>query len=105
MNKRISFIVSVVMAAVIILSAAGCAVPERSAEHLEDYVFTVRYHDNFNSLQLTDIHWNVNTSTKASMSYLDKLLKEVNGHIVETQGGVRENRPRGAHRRHVHAGQ
>ena len=66
MNKRISFIVSVVMAAVIILSAAGCAVPERSAEHLEDYVFTVRYHDNFNILQLTDIHWNVNTSAKAS---------------------------------------
>lgn len=86
MNKRISFIVSVVMAAVLILSAAGCAVPERSAEHLEDYVFTVRYHDNFNILQLTDIHWNVNTSAKASMSYLDKLLKEVNDHIVETQG-------------------
>ncbi len=86
MNKRISFIVSVVMAAVLILSAAGCAVPERSAEHLEDYVFTVRYHDNFNILQLTDIHWNVNTSAKASMNYLDKLLKEVNDHIVATQG-------------------
>ena len=86
MKKRLFFIVSVAMAAVILLSAAGCANPQRYAEHLEDYVFTLQYHDNFNILQLTDIHWNVNTSTKASMSYLDKLLKEVNDHIVATQG-------------------
>jgi hypothetical protein len=69
-----------------ILSLAGCAAPTRSSEHLEDYVFTVQYHDNFNILQLTDIHWNANTSTMASMNYLDKLLKEAYDHIVATQG-------------------
>ncbi len=76
----------IVLAAVMLLSCAGCAGGQSSAEHLEDYVFTVQYHDNFNILQLTDIHWNVNTSTKASMNYLDKLLKEVDGHIKKTQG-------------------
>lgn len=76
----------IIMAAVLLLSLVACSEPISSSEHLEDYVFAVKYHDNFNILQLTDIHWNINTSTKTSMSYLDKLLKEANDHIVETQG-------------------
>ena len=31
------------------------------AEHLDDYVAIMKYHDNFNILQLTDIHWDSNT--------------------------------------------
>ncbi len=85
MKKKLTYIVSVAMAAVLLISA-GCSAPVRSSEHLDDYVFTVRYHDNFNILQLTDIHWNVNTSAKASMNYLDKLFKVVNDHIAKTQG-------------------
>ncbi|MBQ7153787.1 MAG: metallophosphoesterase [Clostridia bacterium] len=79
-------LVCIILVAVALFSLAGCAATTRSSDHLEDYVFTVQYHDQFNILQLTDIHWNVNTSTKSSMDYLDKLLKEVNDHIVATQG-------------------
>ena len=84
MKRKFSFIVAFAMAAVIF--TAACSAPQRSAEHLDDYIFTVQYHDNFNILQLTDIHWNVNTSARASMNYLDKLFKEVNDHIVAAQG-------------------
>ena len=79
-------VLCIFLAAVMLLSLAGCTKTQISSEHLQDYVFTVQYHDNFNILQLTDIHWNVNTSAKASMNYLDKLLKEVNDHIVAVQG-------------------
>ena len=74
------------LAAVMLLTFAACQAPTKSAEHLDDYVFAMQYHDNFNVLQLTDIHWNVNTSTRASMTYLDKLFKEVSDHIAATQG-------------------
>ena len=75
----------IALAAIMLFSLCSCTVT-KSSEHLEDYVFTVRYHDDFNILQLTDIHWNVNTSARDSMEYLDKLLKEANDHIVSTQG-------------------
>nr|MCR5689586.1 hypothetical protein [Clostridiales bacterium] len=76
-----------VLTAVMILSFVGCSGETISSSlHLEDYVFTVRYHDDFNVLQLSDIHWNVNSSTKSSTAYLDKLFKEVNDHIVAAQG-------------------
>ncbi|MBO4326057.1 MAG: metallophosphoesterase [Clostridia bacterium] len=77
---------SILLAVIILFSFAGCSRAVRSSDHLEDYVYTLQYHDNFNILQLTDIHWNVNTSAKSSMNYLDKLFKEVNDHIVATQG-------------------
>ena len=73
------------LAAVILTAFVGCSGEKiSSSQHLEDYVFTVRYHDGFNVLQLTDIHWNVNSSTKSSTRYLDKLLKEAN--VVTTPG-------------------
>ena len=74
------------LSAVMLLSLAGCAKTQNSSEHLQDYVFTLQYHDNFNILQLTDIHWNVNTSAKSSMTYMDKLLKEADRHIKAAQG-------------------
>ena len=86
MKKKLSYLVSAVLAVIMILSLAGCTAPKRYSEHLEDYVFTAKYHDNFNILQLTDIHWNVNTSARSSMNYLDKLFKEVSDHLVAVQG-------------------
>ncbi len=65
---------------------AGCGETRDFRGHPEDYVFTRAYHDNYNILQLTDIHSNMTTSTRSSMQYLDKLLAEVNDHIVSTQG-------------------
>ena len=79
-------VLCIFLSAVMLLSLAGCAKPQKSSEHLQDYVFTLQYHDNFNILQLTDIHWNVNTSSKSSMTYMDKLLKEVDTHIKAAQG-------------------
>ena len=83
MKKKVFGIVLVL---ILLISAAGCGRPVKASDHLEDYVFTMAYHDNFNILQLTDIHWNANTSTKSSMAYLDKVIKEANDHIVQTQG-------------------
>lgn len=76
----------IVIAVIVVFSFVGCAKVEPASEHLEDYVFTLQYHDNFNILQLTDIHWNVNTSAKSSMEYLDKLFEETSKHIADTQG-------------------
>ena len=79
-------VILIILSAVLRLSLTGCTEVSRSSEHLEDYVITAGYHDNYNILQLTDIHWNMNTSARSSMQYLDKVLKEVNDHIVSTQG-------------------
>ena len=50
-------------------------------EHLDDYIYTMQYHNNFNILQLTDIHWNANSSTSDSKRYLNKLFEEVDNHL------------------------
>ena len=55
-------------------------------QHLGDYVATMQFHDRFNVLQLTDIHWSATTSTMASSRYMEKLLKTVDDHIKATQG-------------------
>lgn len=65
---------------------SGCGQVNKYAEHLDDYVFTMKYHKNFNILQLTDIHWNANTSTFESKNYLDKVLAETQAHIKAAQG-------------------
>ena len=64
----------------------SCGQVKKYAEHLDDYVFTMKYHKNFNILQLTDIHWNINSSTYESEKYMDKVLAEANKHITATQG-------------------
>lgn len=83
MKKKI---LSLMLAAVMLLQLTACTDKQRYSEHLEDYVFTLRYHDDFNILQLTDIHWNVNSSVQSSQRYLDKLLAEADAHITSTQG-------------------
>ena len=68
------------------LLLTSCGQVKKYREHLDDYVFTMKYHQNFNILQLTDIHWNINSSTYESKRYMDKVLAEANKHIVDTQG-------------------
>ena len=68
------------------LLLTSCGQVKKYREHLDDYVFTMKYHQNFNVLQLTDIHWNINSSTYESERYMDKVLAEANKHIVATQG-------------------
>lgn len=68
----------------LLLTSCGNIKPYLS--HLEDYVFVMDYHDDFNILQLTDIHWNYSTSTMASKRYLDKLFAEVDKHIKDGFG-------------------
>lgn len=74
------------LAAVTALMLTACAEVRLSAGHPEDYAFAVPYHDKFNILQLTDIHWSANTSARRSTAYLDKLLAEVSAHIAAAQG-------------------
>jgi len=68
------------------LVLTSCGQVKAWKDNLKDYVFTMKYHQNFNILQLTDIHWNINTSTYESKNYLDKVLKEADKHIKEKQG-------------------
>ena len=71
---------------IIAISLSSCGSVNDYKEHLEDYVHAEKFHDKYNVLQLTDIHWNYNSSTIASKSYLEKLLKEVDSHVKKEQG-------------------
>ena len=63
------------------LSSCGSIIDFRSEEHRDDYIYAMQYHDGFNILQLTDIHWNATSSTLSSMNYLEKLLDVVDEHV------------------------
>ena len=82
MKNKITF----PLLSVAVLSLTACGGVKDYASHLDDYVFTMQYHDQFNILQLTDIHWNYNTSSMANKRYLDKTLAESDAHIKATQG-------------------
>ena len=81
MNKKTIFLSFPLIA----LSLTSCGEQIKWNEHLEDYVFAMQYHSDFNILQLTDIHWNVNSSTASSKQYLEKVIAEADAHIKETQ--------------------
>ena len=82
MNKRTIFIVPLLS----VFPLTSCGGSYNYEDHLDDYVYTMKYHDDYNVLQLTDIHWSYDTSTSQSKTYLTKLLKEVDKHIKEEQG-------------------
>ena len=63
---------------------SGCGQVNKYAEHLDDYVFTMKYHKNFNILQLTDIHWCMNSSTYEYKIYMDK-SEDKDGNVVMTR--------------------
>ena len=71
---------------VLSVTLSGCGSVLNYKEHLDDYVFTMKYHKDFNVLQLTDIHWNINTSAHESKTYLEKVLAQTDAHIKATQG-------------------
>ena len=61
----------------------SCGPVAKYVDNLENYVFEMDYHEKFNILQLTDIHWNINSSTYESKRYMDKVLAEAQRHIKE----------------------
>ena len=77
MNKKI--IVALLSMTTISLTACGSVIDYQT--NLDKYVHTLQFHNDYNVLQLTDIHWNYNSSTMASKNYLDKLLTVVDDHI------------------------
>lgn len=68
------------------LLLSGCDNVIKYQGNLDKYVVNMQYHDNFNILQLTDIHWNANSSTSYSKRYLEKVLAQADAHVKETQG-------------------
>ena len=78
-----------VLLPVLTVALTSCGQVRKWDEHLDDYVYKMQYHQNFNILQLTDIHWNYNTSTSASKTYLEKVIAEADAHIKATQGNDR----------------
>ena len=71
---------------VLSVALTSCGQVRKYEEHLDDYVYAMKFHDDFNILQVTDIHWNYNSSTASSKQYLEKTLKEADRHIKKTQG-------------------
>ena len=65
---------------------SSCGRVSKYEDNLDKYVFKMGYHANFNILQLTDIHWNINSSTYESKRYMDKVLAEADAHIKAEQG-------------------
>lgn len=65
---------------VAVLSLTSCGGVKPWKSHLYDYVFNMDYHDEFSILQLTDIHWNYNTSARANSRYLEKVIAEAYKH-------------------------
>ena len=82
MNKKRLIIVPLLMS----FALTSCSGVKDYKEHLDDYVVSMQFHDNFNVVQLTDIHWSYTTSTMASKIYLTKLFKQIDAHIKESQG-------------------
>ena len=78
MKKKALFLLVPLMS----VTLSGCAEGIKYQEHLDDYVRAMKYHENFNILQLTDIHWNANTSTLSSKQYLSKTLAEADADTV-----------------------
>ena len=76
----------IVMASVLSFSLSACGGVKNWENNLNDYVYSMNFHNNFNVLQLTDIHWNNNSSTTDSKQYLEKLFNEVDKHLKATQG-------------------
>jgi len=68
------------------LTSCGRVSDFRNADNLKKYVFEMEYHQNFNILQLTDIHWNINSSTYESKQYMSKVLAAADAHVKLEQG-------------------
>ena len=76
-----------VLLPILSITLTSCGQVKNYKEHLEDYVYDkLTYHNDFNILQLTDIHWNANSSTTASKKYLEKVLAEADRKIKAEQG-------------------
>lgn len=84
MNKRRVFVALPLSA--MLLTSCGQALNWETLVTNGTYEFKMQYHDDFNILQLTDIHWNVNSSTTSSKLYLEKVIKEADAHIKATLG-------------------
>ncbi len=69
------------------LTLTSCAQQIDWHDQFKVYAAAMQWHEEFNILQLTDIHWNVNSSTASSKQYLDKVLKQADEHIKATYPG------------------
>ncbi|MCQ2815210.1 MAG: metallophosphoesterase [Bacilli bacterium] len=66
------------------LTSCGQTVSYKSGDNYKNYIRELNFHNNFNILQLTDIHWNggtqVGDNTYGSESYLKKVIEEASKH-------------------------
>ena len=79
-------ILTIIPTFALIVGLSSCGKPIDYKENLEEYIYTMKFHEDFNILQLADIHWNYNTSTSESRDYLINLLEIVDTHIKQQQG-------------------
>lgn len=70
----------------LVVSLAGCGNTVRYQENLDKYVKTMEYHDGFNILQLTDIHWGTATDEHCSERYISKVINEAKAECARKGG-------------------
>lgn len=56
---------------------SGCSTTIDYQTHLDDYVYTMKYHDHFVIAQISDLHWSNATNVKQSEDYLTALISEI----------------------------
>ena len=79
-------ILTIIPTVALIVGLSSCGKPIDYKENLDYYIYSMKFHEDFNILQLADIHWNYNTSTSESKDYLDNLFEIVDSHVKEQQG-------------------
>ena len=65
---------------------SGCGGVKSWKNNLPGYIYEMDFHQNFNVLQMTDIHWSVTSSTTLSRRYLQKVIEEADRKIKAEQG-------------------
>lgn len=63
-------ILTIIPTVALIVGLSSCGKRIDYKENLDDYIYSMKFHEDFNILQLADIHWNYNTSTSESKDYL-----------------------------------
>lgn len=87
--KRILGIVLIVLVVAFSLFKEEKTFDYKEEDNYKEYVTTLKYHQNFNILQLTDIHWNTSTlvgdNATGSEGYLTKVINEAKSHVESKQ--------------------
>lgn len=77
-NKRFIRNITLLLGASLCLSACGSQ--KSYKEHLEEYVTSLDYHDNYHVVQIADLHWSNETDLPTAEKYFKGMVEEIKSH-------------------------